>query len=184
MPDEHFDMPLVFDRENTVFIPNRATTAFNSNRTFYGLTIKNHSARKLFTYLIYFDPSDYSIQVWFRCLDDVLFYADPFTQSWYQPPSGTIATPLAERRRDGRPSELPVGYGSAGGDALEFSLADGITADIGFLKIFVSTSYVDMSALEQESPFHAARGTKRAKPPSIDLWDTWTCVLRTQETGE
>jgi len=92
-----------------------------------------------------------------------------------------MAAPLAARHEDGRPSELPVGYGSAGGEALQFSLPAGVTADIGFMKLFVSTTYVNMTALEQESPFHAARGTKRAKSPSIDIWDTWTYVLRTEE---
>jgi hypothetical protein len=95
-----------------------------------------------------------------------------------------MAAPLAARREDSRLCELPVGYGSAGGEALEFSLADGVTADVGFMKLFVSTTYVDMTVLEQESPFYAARGTRRAKMPSMDIWDTWTYILRTEETSD
>jgi len=115
-------------------------------------------------------------------IEQSLRFVDLVPQSWYHPPSCTMAAPLAARHEGSRLSELPVGYGSAGGEALEFSLADGITADIGFMKLFVSTTYVDMTVLEQESPFHAARGTRRAKPPSMDIWDTWTYVLRTEET--
>ena len=63
VPDGIFNMSLVLDRENAVFIPSKAITAFDSNRVFYGLTIKNNSGCKLFPYIIYFDPTDYSIQV-------------------------------------------------------------------------------------------------------------------------
>jgi hypothetical protein len=63
VPDGLLNISLVLDRENTVFIPSKAITAFNSNRVFYGLTIKNNSGCKLFPYIIYFDPADYSIQV-------------------------------------------------------------------------------------------------------------------------
>jgi hypothetical protein len=59
MPDGKISMTLAPDHENTVFISNEATT-------YYGLTVTNESGRNLFPYLIYFDPSDYSVEV--RCL--------------------------------------------------------------------------------------------------------------------
>ena len=62
MPDGCFNMPHLRLRKHS-FMPNKATTAFNSNRVFYGLTVKNNSGRELFPYIIYFDPADYSIQV-------------------------------------------------------------------------------------------------------------------------
>jgi hypothetical protein len=89
--------------------------------------------------------------------------------------------PLAPRQGNDKPSELAVGYGTAGAEAIEFSLADGVTADVGLLKIFVSTTYVDMTVLEQDSPFYVSRGIKRGKPPPVDIWDTWTYILRTEE---
>ena len=88
-----------------------------------------------------------------------------------------MSAPLAAR------SALPVGYGEANIDALEFSLADGVTSDVGFLRLFVSTTYVDLTVLEQSSPFLSARGGKREMPPRVDIWDVWTFVLRTVETG-
>jgi len=178
VPDGLLDMRLALDRENTVFIPKKATMAYNSNRVFYGLTIKNNSGRNLFPYLVYFDPSDYSIQVKPLCLHNVTRYADPITQSWYHPPSDTMAAPLA--RRGDKSSELPVGYGS-GDKALTFTLADGVTADVGFVKLFVSTSYLDMTALEQESPFCSAVGAMRRELFLAGKWDAWTYVLRTEE---
>ena len=107
------------------------------------------------------------------------FYTDPAPQSWYHPPAETIAAPLPDGHGDHGPSELKVGYGQADVDAFQFSLADGVTADFGFLRLFVSTAYVDMSVLEQTSPFLATRGVKVKKPPSVDIWDAWTYVLKT-----
>jgi len=104
--------------------------------------------------------------------------ADHATQSWYHPPAETMEAPLLPRHTYSR-GELNVGYGEAGVEAFEFSLADGLSADVTFLKLFVSTVYVDMTALEQSSPFFAVRGGKKKKPPSVDIWDTWTYVVKT-----
>jgi hypothetical protein len=77
MPDGSAGVPLALNRENTVFIPAEATTPFNSNDVLYGLTIKNHSGRNLFPYLMNFDPSDYSIQVRYLHLHGYVYHADP-----------------------------------------------------------------------------------------------------------
>jgi hypothetical protein len=52
---------LSLDRENTIIIP--PSGGISNRGVFYGLTMRNHSGRKLFPYLMYFDPSNYSIQV-------------------------------------------------------------------------------------------------------------------------
>jgi hypothetical protein len=174
-------MPLAPDRENIVFISNEAT-AFNDNHVYYGLTLKNNTSRPLFPYLLNFDPSDYSIQVRSLCLHGVTTCnADHIPQSWYHPPAKTMVAPLPARRKDGSgPSELPVCYGEAGVSAFEFELADGQTSDITFLKLFVSNVYVDMTVLEQSSPFFTGRGGKVVATSSKDVWDTWTYVLKTE----
>ncbi|KIM73856.1 hypothetical protein PILCRDRAFT_14925 [Piloderma croceum F 1598] len=157
-PDGLVDIPLVLDRENVVLASG------NFDQIFYGLTVKNSSGRNLFPYLVYFDPSDYSIQ------------------SWYHPPAAAMTAPLAARK-EGVISKLPIGYGSeAEAMAFEFTLPDGATSDVGFLKLFVSTTYVDMAVLEQSSPFIATRGLRRVIAPPLDLWDAWTYVIRTSET--
>jgi hypothetical protein len=48
-------------------------------------------------------------------------------------------------------------------------LPDGIPADVGFLRLFVSTTYVDMFVLEQQSPFLVAHGGAMKKPPAMDI---------------
>jgi hypothetical protein len=108
----------------------------------------------------------------------LLAMADYFTQSWYHPPAEAMEAPLLPRHKNSR-GELKVGYGEAGVEAFKFSLADGLSADVTFLKLFVSTVYVDMTALEQSSPFFTVRGGKKEKPPSVDIWDTWTFVVKT-----
>lgn len=80
-------------------------------------------------------------------------------------------------------SDFPVGYGSAGVDALEFSLDDGLESDIGFLKLFVSSTYIDMRTLEQLSPLERARKATKKRLSSASVWDTWTYVLKTQRKG-
>jgi hypothetical protein len=83
--------------------------------------------------------------------------------SWYHPLAETMAAPLPARCKDDRPSELKVGYREA---AVE---ADGISKDVRFLRLFVSTTYVDMSVLEQQSPFLVARSGGLKRPPVMDI---------------
>jgi len=91
-----------------------------------------------------------------------------------------MAAPLRARHPDNEASsELKIGYGEANAKALWFSLADGINTDVTFLRLFVSTDYVDMSALEQLSPFLNPRGANLGVPPTLPIWDAWTYVLRT-----
>ena len=60
VPDRNTEILLQPDHELTVQVPAQQPLL---NRVFHGLTVQNFSDRNLFPYLIYFDPSDYSIQV-------------------------------------------------------------------------------------------------------------------------
>lgn len=60
-PDENINvLALKPDQETIIRIPSETT---ENNHEYYGVTIKNLSGRRLFPYLFYFDPTDYSIQV-------------------------------------------------------------------------------------------------------------------------
>ncbi|KZT03689.1 uncharacterized protein LAESUDRAFT_761780 [Laetiporus sulphureus 93-53] len=129
---------------------------------FYGLTLVNNTDYDLYPYVLYFDPSDYSIQV------------------WYTPPSTSTSTaPLPRRKvKDDKYecSELPIGYGSSGTDSIRFSLPDGTDRDSGFLKIFASTANVNMELLMQDTPFK--RNSRLAEMQiMLEVWDEWTYVL-------
>jgi hypothetical protein len=80
-------------------------------------------------------------------------------------------------------SKLLVGYGAANLEAFEFWLPDDVTSDVNFLRLFVSTTSVDMRVLEQSSPFFAGRGGCKKKPPSQPVWDAWTYVITTERQG-
>ena len=44
--------------------------------------------------------------------------------------------------------------------------------DVGFLKVIYSTSAIDLSHLEQISPFSTTRGTKEYERKSGGIWDS------------
>jgi hypothetical protein len=76
--------------------------------------------------------------------------------------------------RGGEPAKVTVGYGAGGGDSIEFTLSPGEVSDTGFLKLFVSTSYVDMDWISQGSPFDVfsrRRGQRKAQGGGV--WDAW-----------
>ncbi|KZT70653.1 hypothetical protein DAEQUDRAFT_764523 [Daedalea quercina L-15889] len=129
-------------------------------KPYYGLTLVNDSEFDLFPCVFYFDPNDYSIQ------------------SWYMPHSQTMLPPLP--RKGDSPSRLPIGYGASGTDSLRFSLPQGAKMDSGFLKVFVSTTYVDMRSVQQSSILDRySRSTTQTQKDTefIGTWDEWTSVL-------
>ncbi|KAF8170867.1 caspase domain-containing protein [Mycena galopus ATCC 62051] len=102
----------------------------------YGFTICNRSDYDLFPYLFFFDPTQYVIDVW-------------YSPQWskMKPPLDSSPNPNGIEA-----TRFPIGYG-VGGYAFEFSIPPGMTADTGFLKVFVSTEYFDMDWIAQKSPF-------------------------------
>jgi hypothetical protein len=94
-----------------------------------------------------------------------------------------MEAPLRPRHENGRAYELKIGYGEAGVKAIQFSLADGLNEDVTFLKLIVSTAYVDMSILEQSSPFMVSRGGATILPQARGNWDAWTYAIKTKKTG-
>ncbi|KAH9923562.1 caspase domain-containing protein [Fomitopsis serialis] len=127
---------------------------------YYGLTLLNDSDHDLFPYVFYFDPSNYAIQ------------------HWYLPPGNKVKAPLPRRNGDGEPGRLTIGYGAGGTDSIRFSLPVNVKKDTGFLKIFVSTSYVDMRSIEQNSLVKRKdRGADKVELPFSDTWVSSVYVL-------
>ena len=69
---------------------------------------------------------------------------------------------------------VPVGYGNQGGDPFRFC-----KNDVAFFKIFVTSEYVDMSSVTQDSIFSKGnRGTKPIQHIGYDkLWESWIYVV-------
>lgn len=53
--------------------------------------------------------------------------------------------------------ELAVGYGSWGVSPFTYLVPLGRDLDVGFLKIYLTTEAVDLSDIQQSSPFHETR---------------------------
>ena len=75
-----------------------------------------------------------------------------------------------------------MGYGSGGEVPRIFKLGKNQNVEVGFLKLFLSTEYVDLSDIEQLTPFtdDLLRPVEKAQPWRILLWDTLlvTAVIR------
>ncbi|KAJ7832223.1 caspase domain-containing protein [Mycena olivaceomarginata] len=104
-----------------------ATVRFLSEKDAqYGFKICNTSDLDLFPYLFYFDPDNYTISC------------------WYEPENKNDRGPLHAKEKP-----LSVGIGSQPG--FEFNLGEKQNASSGFLKLFVSTRYVDLDSIVQET---------------------------------
>ncbi|KAK0452860.1 uncharacterized protein EV420DRAFT_1273558 [Desarmillaria tabescens] len=111
-------------------------------QTDYGFKIANTTSVPLYVSMFLFDVSDLCIQ------------------ANYQPESAEgVDTPLP-------PGEsLTFGYGTKDRDRpWSFGVTEGQDVDVGFLKLFFSTEYLDWSAIVQESPFE---GHRQSVAPSV-----------------
>ncbi|THU77272.1 hypothetical protein K435DRAFT_564575, partial [Dendrothele bispora CBS 962.96] len=98
----------------------------------FGYKITNNTSLNLYASLLYFDFSDLSI--------------DPH----FLPPTaknGVIEMPLPAK------GSLTIGYGSSGSPPYGFSVRERQDVDVGALKLFLSTDYVDYGTIAQKSPF-------------------------------
>ncbi len=75
---------------------------------------------------------------------------------------------------------MAIGYGARGTVPHIYTLREGQDVDVGFLKLFFSTEYLDLSGIVQGSPFIECRGGTQAMPESRNLWDTM-CVAVVQK---
>ncbi|KAE9398832.1 hypothetical protein BT96DRAFT_994537 [Gymnopus androsaceus JB14] len=67
---------------------------------------------------------------------------------------------------------LTIGYGSGGAQPLAFTLENSQDIDVGYIKLFFSTGYVDYSSVPQKSPFLSERGKGTPKKTRTTWWDT------------
>lgn len=127
------------------------------NKDIFGVKILNTTKRDLYPYLFYFDVRDQSITP--RNIGSI----------------GTGQVPLPAG------SALPIGYGASGDAPFSFNLQKDEIKDVGFLKVFLTTSPTDFGSLKLKSPFSDARGLI---PPSesmarIKKLELWTAVMIT-----
>lgn len=96
-----------------------------------------------------------------------------------------MTPPLLAPPDGDKATKFPIGYG-VGGYAFEFDLPPGKTVDTGFLKVLVSTEYLDMQWIPQISPFHpeftpSSRGWGRETIEKEQAWDAFHAVITMTE---
>ncbi|PVF91863.1 hypothetical protein CPB86DRAFT_820144 [Serendipita vermifera] len=119
----------------------------------YGITITNKTEMALYASLFYFDNCDFSIT--------------PYTR----PPTsrGRVDAPLPPKGPDGI---FTIGYGSGGIPPLLYTLREGQSLDVGFLKLFLSTEPAQLSSIVQPSPFTTDRMAAFKRPKVSGCWHT------------
>ncbi|KAH8793127.1 caspase domain-containing protein [Flagelloscypha sp. PMI_526] len=76
---------------------------------------------------------------------------------------------------------LPIGYGGSGTGPRTFNLPDGQNVDVTYLKLFLSTKYIDLSSVEATFGLSEDRADKGTDTGSyVGGWDTY-CVSVIQE---
>ena len=155
----------------------------------YGIKITNKTEQNLYPHVFYFDNGDFSIRKLILLLSYYVmqsnkypsnaslesFYSPPQTANHYKPDSPLLSG-----------GSLAIGYGAGGFPPLTFYLPAGQDVDLGFLKIFLSTSPSDLSDIRQPSfpgpdPVHGYRKAKAVPfemPPLFqDLTSSWGTVI-------
>jgi hypothetical protein len=118
-----------------------------------------------------------TVSVWVPCeyVQGLILTMVP-SQQWYMSLDRSNGDLLPGSHDE--PSRITIGYEQ---DAIRFSVPGNKTQDSGFLKVFVSTEYVNMKILLQEPPFTAiSRGAKLVSfARAASYWNAWTYVLTT-----
>lgn len=147
----------------------------------YGFQVVNKTKMPLYAALFYFDFGDLSIS---KLLVDHLDFIINLTiyvpltycvraESYYEPGiarDNHVDFCLPEK------GSLAIGYGSSGAKARTYRVRNGYDLDIGILKLFVSTQWVDWSNIKQKTPFGGvAREDNGPFIPKGSPWDV-VCV--------
>ncbi|KZV76182.1 hypothetical protein PENSPDRAFT_474063 [Peniophora sp. CONT] len=133
--------------------------------TAYGVNILNKSSPNrglgLLAWMFYFDCST---------LEILEFYSPSVTSGTEEP----LLPP-------GMQQALPLNYGDAGGMPLAFEIPPGQEKDGGFLRIFLSTRYTDMSGIAQKPVVRPGKVkgayVERYLVDVPDIWDAITLAV-------
>jgi len=130
-----------------------------------GVTIYNDGDTPLYPYLFYFDPNTLCIRASLS-LSHASLLLTPTLGEWYSGPQGAgqgnVNPPLEAH------SLLPVGHGNGAQTPWQFCFdSDDRDKDIGFLKLFLTTSPANFSSIKREdSPFEKlGKGRTRGYSP-------------------
>ncbi|KAH8817924.1 caspase domain-containing protein [Flagelloscypha sp. PMI_526] len=157
-------------RDGVIRIPiqNDGTSAF------YGYNVQNLSGMDLYVWIFSFNFLDLSISE-HRLLPQIMCgpVVDNIFVGLIHKPSFSVGKPDLCLPAGGT---LPVGFGNSGTGPRTFVLPQGLDLDLTYLKIFVSTQYLDLSSIEPTPSLPEKRkvGVKVTRT-SDGVWNT-LCV--------
>ncbi|VDB91753.1 unnamed protein product [Peniophora sp. CBMAI 1063] len=114
----------------------------------------------------------YGIHVLNRSVRGIEYYSPPVVSGKGDPPLPAHMS-----------APLPLNYGDSGGIPLAFELPDGQDRDGGFLRLFLSTQYIDLSNLAQDAIVEPDQvmgvlTAERLKSVAASMWDAITIPVR------
>ncbi|KAF5326404.1 hypothetical protein D9611_000943 [Ephemerocybe angulata] len=145
----------------------KITVCDETQNDYYGFRITNHTDFDVFPYLFYFDSSNFSITA--------IYQPEALAQT-----DGKHIAPLKKG------SSLPIGYGTSGVVPQTLSIWDPeVDVEMGYLRLYLSTKYVDLSFIQQKEISESTRGLAPAPVPSgpSPFWDCITIPI-VLERGE
>ncbi|KDR75149.1 hypothetical protein GALMADRAFT_226806 [Galerina marginata CBS 339.88] len=115
----------------------------------YDISLQNTSQVNIWPYLLYMDPNHHNITI------------------LYTPDAASIDAPLPSQ------GTLEIGAGSLGSEALSFTLADHSHLDFAYLKLFLSSTPVNLNVLEQDPlPHWVKESHAEDHLLTAPIWDT------------
>jgi len=73
---------------------------------------------------------------------------------------------------------LTIGFGDGGMPPCTYFLRKNQSVDVGFLKLYLSTEFIDYSSIAQVSPFKENRGSyQHSRPKKRKFWDALTITM-------
>lgn len=130
------------------------------------------------------------------------------TVTYYLPsaaPIGKKADAPLPAATDTEPGVLTIGYGASGFSPFQYVLQDNLDTELSFLRVFVSTKYMDLAFISQEAPFEGEAlkndeaaeqaaanefsgaprgGASPVAPETASLWHAITIpILQTRKYG-
>jgi hypothetical protein len=89
-------------------------------------------------------------------------------------PLDSAKRPLRHRGTDG--STIPIGYGTSSTTAPQFFLPEGKEYDSNFIKVLVSSSYINMESFIQAAECRMITEMRNPYENAYD-WNSWTYVV-------
>lgn len=143
------------DRSAITLHSDRETQVIAGQHASFGIRVRNRETTNYYIYAFYFDPSKH-VSGLITAAALTKHTGDLSITSIYMPPSSSGAPPPLRGR-----GELGIGYDSSGATQLQFTIDDHLDKDLGYFKVYFSTSPSELSTIQQEGVDPNQHGSPR-----------------------